>query len=199
MFNAFLNSPEMRAERAERERKRLATCAELLKVYGSEEAVFAETERERLLRMACEPLASWKTWIDDDGREHRYIDEADGWGTLGGKSDMPPSVREAISKAVPLPVTVSAAWAEYEASDRLTGDRYTFDHQADPALWISAREYVLEDLLEDLPAVSIADMMGRISWAESLLEHSSFRYHDEAFLKRMRADLISLAGWEGLR
>ena len=45
------------AERAEKERKRLTRCQELLRQYGSEDAVFAPTAIEQALRAALEPFA----------------------------------------------------------------------------------------------------------------------------------------------
>ena len=54
-----------RAERdAERERERYEIRQEALKEFGSEDAVFAENDRERLLRETLEPLADRKRFAN---------------------------------------------------------------------------------------------------------------------------------------
>lgn len=158
-FNAFFNSPEMRAERAEREAKRRVKAAGIIEAFGSEDAVFADTPMEAALRTACEPLLGpGETW--------NMLYRLDGWGGLDSRAKMPASVGEAVAGAWPMPETVAEAWAEFEATDRLTGDRYTVDYHCDPHLFVEARRYIVEDLLNTQPAKSLNDVRARLSWME---------------------------------
>lgn len=118
-FSDFFNTPEFRAERAERERKRAAKCRDLLAEYGSEDAVWADTDREAALRQACEPLLG-------PGESWNTIYRLDGWHGYDPDSRMPASVRRAVTEAWPLPKTTAAAWAEYEAAEKLDSDRCAF-------------------------------------------------------------------------
>ncbi|MFB0488391.1 hypothetical protein ABIE45_000977 [Methylobacterium sp. OAE515] len=131
-FNAFFNTPEMRAERAERETRRRIEAATIVQRYGSEDAVFADTPIEAALRAACEPLLGLgETW------ETGY--SLAGWGSLGSRHQMPASLRDAVSRAWPMPETVATAWIEYEATDRLTHERYVVDDYYEPHLFSEAR------------------------------------------------------------
>ncbi|WP_156376070.1 hypothetical protein [Methylobacterium sp. Leaf117] len=158
-FEDLFNTPEFRAERAEWEAKRQTKAATLVEEYGSEDAVFADTPMEAALRAACELLLG-------PGQTWQTIHEIDGWGQLHGPDTMPASVRKAVSEAWPLPTTMAAAWAEYEASEKLIGDRYTIDRYCDPWVFVNARCYVVEELCNTLPARSLNDIRARLSWIE---------------------------------
>lgn len=186
-FNAFFNTPEMRAERAEREVKRQARCRELLAEYGSEEAIFAETDREAALRAACEPFIVWDQRPDWKGSY-----EITGWDSLGAKRDMPDVFREAVSRAWPMPTSVAEAWTEFSAADNLDDDRSTMDDgRYEPHRWVEARRYVLEHLLDTMPARDLVDMLGRQSWLEHLNSQGFSRdiHEDTKLIATMRADL----------
>ncbi|KQU30253.1 hypothetical protein ASG63_17435 [Methylobacterium sp. Leaf94] len=183
-FNDFFNTPEMRAQRAERERERAAKRSVLLAEYGSEDAVWADTERETALRRACEPLfGSGETW--------NTIYRLDGWGSLDSRSRMPESVRQAVTRAWPLPATTAAAWAEYEAAEKRDSDRCAFDRDYSPHLWADARRYVLEDLCQCLPARSLNDIRARLSWMEHVarLDMARSWEEQEPALSTLRADI----------
>ena len=183
-FNAFFNTPEMRAERAERETKRQAKCRELLAEYGSEDAVWAATDREAALRRACEPLlGSGQTW--------NTIYQLDGWGSFESRSQMPGSVRRAVTEAWLLPTTVAEAWAEYEAAEKLDNDRCAFCPDYTPHTWAEARRYILEDLCQTLPARSLHDLRCRLSWMEHVARLDIARSWEEQAptLQTLRADI----------
>ncbi|WP_264051666.1 hypothetical protein [Methylobacterium flocculans] len=183
-FEDLFNTPEFRADRAEREAKRQTKAAALVEEYGSEDAVFADTPMEAALRSACEPLLGpGETW------QARH--EIDGWGSHHGRSTMPASVREAVSEAWPLPSTIAEAWAEYEASEKLIGDRYTVDTYCDPWVFVNARRYVVEELCNTLPARSLNDLRARISWMEFWANGEIEQTPDEhrTNLATLRADI----------
>ena len=183
-FSDFFNTPEMRADRAERERKRAAKCRDLLAEYGSEDAVWADTEREAALRHACEPLLGpGETW--------NTIYRLDGWHGYDPRSRMPESVRWAVTEAWPLPTTTAAAWAEYEAAEKLDSDRCAFCPDYSPHSWAEARRYILEDLCQTLPARSLSDIRGRLSWMEHVarLDMARSWEEQEPVLKTLRADI----------
>lgn len=77
-FDAFFNSPEMRAERAERERDNEIKRQAALLEYGNVEAVWVYTEQEALLSAAVDHMKDWTDWTDDDGSKHGYISGLNG-------------------------------------------------------------------------------------------------------------------------
>lgn len=184
-FNDFFNTPEMRARRAAREVERLARCAELLREYGSEDAVFADTPREAACRSACKPLMN-----RDPRPEWRDCYDLDGWNGIG-QEKMPASVREAVSQAWPLPETVAAAWAEFKSADDLDRARCAFEPAYSPHSWAEARRIVLEGLLDTLAARSVSDLRARLSWLDYWEEIEVQRNADgrRAVLAALRADI----------
>lgn len=162
-FNEFFNSPEMRAQRAEREQERAKRRAAILAAYGSENAVFADTEREAALRAACAPLL-----VRDKRPEWEGSYNLGGWADHGGPDTMPAAVREAVMNGWPKPETVAAAWVEYTAAEAIEDARYAFDGNYTPHRWVEARHYVLEDMLDTHPAYSLNDLRARMSWLEFL-------------------------------
>lgn len=190
-LNAFFNRPEFVAKRAEQDRKRDARRAEILARYGSVEAVYAETEREAALRGACETMTVWDCRPD---REGNYT--LDGWGCLSRREEVPSRVRAAVSAAWPLPPTLTEAWAEFIAAEEHESDRQTMhDGEHFPELWAEVRRYLVEDLLDTLPAASIADMLMRQSWLEHLNEQGFSRSieRDAILLASLRADIERMA------
>lgn len=92
---------------AEREKQRTEKQKELLKVFGSEEAVFAGTDRERLLRVTLEPLADRSEYHNCSDT---YISGYAGWTC---RKPTPP-LWEAIERAFALPADVQGVWSEYQ-------------------------------------------------------------------------------------
>ena len=183
-FADFMNRPEFVAERREREARRRVEAAAIVERYGTEDALFADTPMEAALRAACEPLLGLgETW--------RTIHRLDGWGALDSRSKMPASVRAAVSRAWPMPETVVAAWAEFEATDRLTDERYTVDSYRDPHLFVQARQHLIEELLNTLPARTIHDLRARLNWMDHLAndEVAPDPKDDRIRLATLRADI----------
>jgi len=184
-FNDFFNSPEMRARAAEREREKQARRVEILAQYGSEEAVHAETDREAALRRACLPFTIWDR---RPGYERTYT--LSGWKYFDGRSKLLPAILDAVKAAWPLPPTVKEAWAEYRAAEALDRDRQTMvDWEHYPELWVEVRRYVLEDLLDTLPASSIGDVLARLSWMENANEFGRSHSDQAAIYPTLRADI----------
>ncbi|BCM88104.1 hypothetical protein [Methylobacterium indicum] len=177
-FEDLFNTPEHKAWEAKRERERASRRSELLKVYGSEAAVFADTPREAAMRAACAPLITRRPITGGE------MDTLDGWsGVFDGRSKLPDSVREAVSGAWPLPRTVAEAWAEFDAAERLDSDRCVFAYEYSPEHWVEARRYVLEELLDTLPARSLNDLRARLSWFDY---HNAREIHPDPAEERVR-------------
>jgi hypothetical protein len=67
------------AERTEKERRRLARCAELLREYGSEDAVFSPTPIEEALRVAMSALLHA---IENETERLNYLVEKIDYNTM---------------------------------------------------------------------------------------------------------------------
>ena len=189
-FAEFMNRPEFVAERNEREARRRAEAAEIVARYGSEDAVFEDTPEEAAMRAACAPLLGpGETWST--------IYRLDGWGSLATRSTMPASVRETIARAWPLPATVAAAWAEFEAADRLMGERCTVEYAYEPHLYVQARWYVLEEILNTLAARSLGDLRARGAWLafQANAEVSQRPEEHRALVATLRADIERTGQW----
>lgn len=183
-FEELFNTPEARAHRAEREQCQADRRAAALAEYGSEDAVWADTEREIALAQACRPLVVRKPIINGE------MDTLMGW-TGGRLRDMPPAVREAVSGAYPLPSTVHEAWAELAAWEKLADDRCAFFRDYELSLRARARTAVLEYLLDTLPAHSMRDLRARLDWMQHVLDLGFSRdiHEDQACLDALRADI----------
>jgi len=183
-FNAFFNTPQMRADRAERERLRAERRAVLLVEYGSEAAVFDDTPLEAALRAACEPLLGpGEIW---DG-----IYRLDGWGMLDSRATMPESVRRAVSTGWPMPTTVVEAWAEFEAAEKIADARCAFCYEHTPHAFVEGRRYLIEALLNTLPARSLNDLLARGAWLEFWARAEISQSTDErlSVVTTLRADI----------
>ena len=185
-FNDIFNSPEALARRAERELERAKRRAAALSRHGSESNVFADTERETALRKACEPLLIWDTRPNWKG-----CYDLGGWGSHGNGESMPSAVREAVTQGWPVPETVAAAWAEYQAAEEIDDDRYAFEDSYASHDWVRARGYVLEDMLDTMPARSLNDLRARMSWLEFLSRKEVQWTHKNDLIRfaTLRADI----------
>ncbi|MGU3337180.1 hypothetical protein ACLBXJ_04140 [Methylobacterium mesophilicum] len=183
-FASFMDRPEAVAERNEREARQRFEVAAILAQYGSEDAVFTDTPMEAALRAAFESLLG-------QGDRSEIGSSLDGWGTHASRATMPLSVRHAASQAWPMPETVASAWAEYEAADRLTHERYVVDDYFNPYLFTEARQQLVVEILNTLPARSLNDMRARGAWlghwADGELEQS--RDDQRAVVAALRADI----------
>lgn len=178
---------QRRREAEERDRKRRERQEAFLKEFGSEEAIFAETRRERLLRITLQPLADYKTVTNS---RERYIDGFAGW-TSGRPNKM---LWDALDTAYPLPDTLTAAWEEYRWWERLTDARCAFEEYYEPPPHIRARQYALEHLLDTITEPTFDGFTVRLEWLAWCNEHSVWRFQEEnaVMLKRMISDFAML-------
>ena len=174
-FEDLFNTPEFRASQAKRERERLARCVVLLEEYGSEDAVFADTNLEAALRKACAGLPGW----DDFTPRHL----------------MPAAVGGAVAAAWPMPLTIAEAWTEYAAAERRADDRCSFDRYYSPEAFMQARGYLLEKILDTEPGRSPEDLKARVAWIEHLNGRGFSRGQEEqaVVLGSLREDVERLS------
>lgn len=177
------------AAKAERDAKRAAEAKRVVAQYGSEDAVFDETERERLLRVALDPLATRRAGA-------AWASEFAGWS--GGRK-IPPEVWAALEAAYPLPRALAAVWAEYLDWQRLQDDRCVIAGDYTPFLHVEARERALEYLLDTMPDASLEGIGARIAWVQYLAkrEWSRDASEDRALAHRLRADFDEMAAQNG--
>ncbi|OYZ98250.1 MAG: hypothetical protein B7X99_12135 [Rhizobiales bacterium 17-65-6] len=154
-------------KRAERERARRSRCEELLREYGSEEAVFAETDQERRLREALQPLATFRKYdgeVDSEGNwretDKTYIDGFADWRSGPPKG----AVLAAIHAAYPLPETVSGAWAEHQQFEAADSARFAFFPEYDPPIWVRARMAALSFILDTYSEPTVEGVRARLKW-----------------------------------
>ncbi len=97
--------------RAERERQQSAERAAVLEKYGSEEAATAPCERECTLNAATAHLA--RTVMKTFSNGTFPWNTLDGWSGGIGEGEMPASVIDAVTAALPMPTTIREAKAEH--------------------------------------------------------------------------------------
>jgi hypothetical protein len=111
-------------------------------------------------------VRKWAVYVERPNQ--RWIDNIDGHAPRLLQFDMPPHVKEALSAAYPLPVTIGEAKAEYdywERRDRELGLvlEDTSDTQLDASAY--ARQEIVRGLLETgLRAQSLADIVIRLRY-----------------------------------
>ena len=172
----------MAKEKSDRAARRIDRWIDLLKQYGpaNDEELYKNTPMEARLReaLASLPLSG-----------HRF-QGYDGW-TSGSPT---PSMWEALG-AVSLPITVQAAWAEYQQWQALTDARAIISPDYRPEKWIRARQAALEHLLDTMRTPSVEGIRARLEWMQFLLEQPTSREveRDCAVLAMLRADFEALA------
>lgn len=177
-FEDFFNQPEYKTAREKREREDELKRTELLKKYGSIDAVFAETQREKLLSKAVEHLKSWKSYINTVTGEHEpYVSSLDGCGHFVSFEKIPPSVLESVTQAYPIPSNLDAVLLEYQEWDELYGHRYLFS-ESDHYLWVSARVLLLENILNTRPVQNWQDIKARMDWWQVVISWEVAHYDD---------------------
>ncbi|MGU3399171.1 helix-turn-helix domain-containing protein [Brucellaceae bacterium D45D] len=176
------------AARADRETARQKRCRELLKEFGSEDAVFAETEQELLLRVTLEPLADRSEYTNST---ETYIRGYAGWTCR----QPTPELMEALERAYPFPSDVLGVWAEYQEWQRLDSARCAFDPMYEEPIWVRAREAALEHLLDTMPTATFAGYRIRLLWLEHLNDREFSRdvHEDADLIARLRTDFETLA------
>lgn len=175
---------------------------EVLCVYGTEAALFARNERERLLEAVITPLASWKYWTDNDGIQHRQAATLDGKEShFWGVGDITPAIHEAVTTAYPWPSKLDVALKEVQAWDRLRWDRGLFsgvewEHYAEVECRISLLEHALE---REQPVISWEDLQARFDWKRYEFERQWINptEREDAFMDRVEADMKILREQQG--
>ncbi len=158
------------AEKAEKEYRDAIRRKEVLAKYGSENALFQRTERERLLADAVADMAKWQNHIADDGIVYTYADEIDGKRDFWHRSDLTDRVHDAVSAAYAVPMDLEGVLAEYLDWEELQDERELFcGGEWNHHLEVMARIAVLKDVLDNRPVCSWDDMNGRIGWWEERL------------------------------
>lgn len=183
-FEGLFNTPEFRARHAERQRRDAERRAAALAEYGSEDAVFAETEHERTLNAACRPLIVLRPIIGGE------MDTLLGWDWITG-GEFRPEVREAVAAAYALPAGPRQAWEEWQRWDRLYRDREAFFRDYGFPVWVDARRLVVEELLDEAPARTLNDLRARLSWLDRLKSIGILgdRSRDDTLLATLHADI----------
>ncbi len=169
------------AERAEKERKRLDRRQELLRQYGSEDAVFAPTAIEDAVRAALEPL--------EDPANHM-------WGYQeysGGK--LTTAMWEALRGAVRVPETVQEAWAAYQAHEARQDDRCAFCPDYTPYQWEEVWRDALGHLLDNLRTPSAEGIKARLMWVREVanLGYARDMCRDIDLIDALEADFHAFA------
>lgn len=178
----------MAAEKEQRERERRARCRELLKEYGSEEAVFAETDIERRLRERLEPLADRKNYWES---AETYINGYAGWT----RREPTPPLLAALREAHPFPDTIEAVWQELQHWRALAEARIAFFPDYDMPVWVRAREAGLHSMMDTKPAPTIEGIRTRLAWLEHVnnLGYSRDVHEDAKLIAALTADFESVA------
>ncbi|MCJ2091977.1 helix-turn-helix domain-containing protein [Methylobacterium sp. J-072] len=180
-FNELFNTPEMRAQRAERDQERSIRRAVVLAEYGSEEAVWEPCERERSLEAACRPVILRKPIINGE------MDTLQGWD--GGRwSRMPADAQQAIASAYETPRTVRETLVEWRYWEKRSDDQCAFWPDASPLVWVRGRSEYLEDRLDTLPAQSLNDLRARLEWMRILNERE---WHRDVVEERRLLDQLT--------
>lgn len=186
------------AARAEKEAADTLLRKEILAKYGTEQALFSRTERERLLAAAIHDMAEWRDWTDDDGIVHIYADKIDGKREFWRRRDLTDRVYAAVFKAYPVPTALAEVLAEYHDWRALQRERDPFSggdwqHHSE----VEARIAVLKDELDNQPAASWDDMDARMAWWDECMTWGIMPNGDEERLRKERiaADLQFLRGY----
>lgn len=171
---------------------------EVLAKYGTEKALFARTERERLLVAAVHDMAQWRDWTDDNGTVHTYADKIDGKMDFWKRQDLTERVYAAVFNAYSVPAALGGVLAEYLDWQALERERDLFsggewNHHRE----VEARIAVLKDELDNRPAASWDDMDARIGWWDEWMTWGFRPNGDEERLRKERiaADLQFLRGY----
>lgn len=168
---------------AKHERELAAKAADVRTRYGSDQNLFTDTPVEAVLRAASVQLPA-------DGQQ--WLAALDGFGST---TTMPDCIRVAIDRASRLPRSVAIAWAEYATVDRLSRDRGTVDLFHEQLPLACARQALVEQLLNTLPARSLNDVRARLDWLDHWVgtEYAQEPADHRAVLSTLRADIERMA------
>ncbi|CAO4167536.1 hypothetical protein [Methylorubrum extorquens] len=193
IFEDLFNTPEFRAQRAERQREYAERRTAALAEYGSEDAVWERSAREQALEAACRPVIVRKLIINGK------MDTLQGWD--GGRwGQLPPAAQAAVSSAYAPPASVREAWAEFRFWEKLADDRVAFFEHHDHDVRVRGRISFVEHLLDTMPARSMGDLRARLDWMQHLHDRGWNRGdpEDGELLTALRADIERMGArlWE---
>ncbi|CDN96065.1 hypothetical protein [Agrobacterium tumefaciens] len=191
IFEEIFNSPEMKAQRAERMAKNAVKRARIVKEYGSVQAVFKMTPWEMALRTAIAPFSQINPYDCEITGETRFFTQY-----LDGEmaSDFfkgTDRARAAIAKAIPMPTSIGEAFAEIKAWNKLRWDRglfyesFAFGYTEESEVQI--RQRLIEDYLKTEPARSWQDLEDRLAWQKYEIENEYLDpvERDDPFMDRI--------------
>ncbi|WP_036566981.1 helix-turn-helix domain-containing protein [Brucella rhizosphaerae] len=193
IFEDFFNSPEMKAQRTDRQRKDAVKRELVLEEFGSIKAVFDPTPWEQALRAAIEPFSVIMQYACVSGVDRQYTAFMDGEQTgimLRGTE----KAKGAIASAFPMPVTIQAAMDEIKAWNKLRWDRGLFFEHYEPHPEVYVRQRLVEDFIESAPVQSWNDLEARFAWKKYEFESQWLdpTERDDPFMDRIEADFFIL-------
>lgn len=200
-FYAFFNSPEMRAERAERARRDAIKRDRVLREYGSVRALFDPTPWEIALRKAVESFSVIMPYACISGVERTYVAVMDG-EISGDCIKGTDRAKEAIAAAYPMPISIGAAMEEVKQWNKLRWGRGLFHHYGyTPDAEVLVRNAMVEKFLETTPVSAWQDMEDRFAWKKYEWESQWIepQERDDPFMDRLEEDFrILRASFERL-
>lgn len=194
IFEDLFNSPEMKAQKAEREIRYAARRAEILGECGTVKAILDPTHRETLIMKAGKPFITKRSsYIDVCGTRRQSINEFAGVsGQFFKRADVQPEAVEAIKTAYPFPETIYGAFEELRKWDKLNSDRAHFysHHEYYFDLPIELRINLLRDVMREQPVTSWDDLEARFhyksyEWQQQWIDERDF---DDPEWARLFAD-----------
>jgi transcriptional regulator with XRE-family HTH domain len=194
-FEDFFNSPEMRAQRAERERKDAEKRQKVLQEYGSVKAVFDPTPWEIALRTAIEPFSITMSYTCISGIQRHYTAFMDG-EQAGIMLKGTERAKTAIASAFPMPMTIRTAMDEIKAWDKQRWDRALFFEYYEQEPEVYVRQRLVEDFIENEPVRCWDDLEARFVWKKYEFERQWIdpTERDDPFMDRIEADFAILRG-----
>ncbi len=151
--------------RAERE----ASFRDAERQHGPSEQAFAETERERQLRLNLKPMAVRSKYSNSS---KTYISGFGSW-TVGAPDD---AVLAALDRAYPMPTNIESAMAEWQEWEDLSELRSAYDRDYDTPIHVRCRVDALVSMLDSIPIRSWDDFEIRMQWRRMSIERD--RWHD---------------------
>lgn len=205
IFDDLFNSPEMKAQKAEREVRYAARRAEILKERGTIKAVFDPTPLENLLLKAGEPFVTeWNSYEDACGTIRKSASRFAGVSSQHFKlRDVEPKAIEAIKTAFPFPKSLCGVFEELRGWDKLNSDRAHFlaYHEYYYDLPIELRVELLRKTMQNQPVASWDDLEARFhyksyEWQQQWIDERSF---DDPEWARLFADCRILRARAGAK
>jgi len=199
IFDDLFNSPEMKAQRSDRQRKNAVKRELVLKEYGSIRAVFDPTPWEQALRAAIEPFSVIMQYACVSGVDRRYTAFMDG-EQAGDAIQGTARAKAAVALAYPMPTTILDAMNEVKAWNKLRWDRGLFfessawGYNEEPEVFV--RQRLVEEFLAGEPVKSWEDMDARLAWKKYEFENEYLDpvERDDPFMDRIEADFSILRG-----